>query len=123
MQENACVSSPRSLVRTRSSAICRAILRKTQRTCARKSPASETPCSSSGARMPASVDHGTLGAGLQAMLAITVDEDARAIADAGLTPSDVDGLMHIPLADQFDVAAVLGDQDGPATVAPGATLG
>jgi acetyl-CoA acetyltransferase len=29
----------------------------------------------------------------------------RAIADAGLEPSDVDGLMHIPLADQFDVAA------------------
>jgi acetyl-CoA acetyltransferase len=29
----------------------------------------------------------------------------RAIDDAGLEPSDVDGLMHIPLADQFDVAA------------------
>ncbi len=29
----------------------------------------------------------------------------RAIADAGLEPTDVDGLMHIPLVDQFDVAA------------------
>jgi acetyl-CoA acetyltransferase len=29
----------------------------------------------------------------------------RALADAGLEPTDVDGLMHIPLAEQFDVAA------------------
>ena len=29
----------------------------------------------------------------------------RALADAGLEPTDVDGLMHIPLPDQFDVAA------------------
>lgn len=29
----------------------------------------------------------------------------RALADAGLAPTDVDGLMHIPLPEQFDVAA------------------
>jgi acetyl-CoA acetyltransferase len=29
----------------------------------------------------------------------------RALADAGLEPTDVDGLMHIPLPEQFDVAA------------------
>jgi len=29
----------------------------------------------------------------------------RALADAGVEPRDVDGLMHIPLAEQFDVAA------------------
>lgn len=29
----------------------------------------------------------------------------RALADAGIEPTDVDGLMYIPLAEQFDVAA------------------
>jgi acetyl-CoA acetyltransferase len=29
----------------------------------------------------------------------------RALADAGLEPRDVDGLMHIPMAEQFDAAA------------------
>ena len=29
----------------------------------------------------------------------------RALADAGLEPTDVDGLMHVPLPEQFDVAA------------------
>ena len=29
----------------------------------------------------------------------------RALADAGLEPTDVDGLMYIPLPEQFDVAA------------------
>ena len=29
----------------------------------------------------------------------------RALDDAGLAPTDVDGLMHIPLPEQFDVAA------------------
>jgi acetyl-CoA acetyltransferase len=29
----------------------------------------------------------------------------RALADAGLEPRDVDGLMHIPFGDQFDAAA------------------